>query len=229
MVDPSIDTAEAAKRHIEAGKGYIDERNTRQALVHLHKAEKYQSKSVDLFHAYALLYRLEGDVDREEYYYKKALKEDKYNSRIKNNYGIFLCHHGNAKKGVKLLRDASSDYQYPGRAESYVNLGMCELSLSDTQSAEKSFQQSLRLNAQSTLPYIELANIYFTQNDINSAYLYYQQFVSKVSQQNARSLLLGIKITQGIGEENGALDYVMSLQKHFPDSEEYKEYLTLSQ
>jgi type IV pilus assembly protein PilF len=228
LVNNDIDKSEAAKRYVEAAKAYIEEQNTRKALEHLKKSESFEAKSAELFHTYALLYRIEGDIKRQEYYYKRALREDKKDSRVKNNYGSFLCHHGKAKKGLRLLKDATKDYQYANRADAFINRGACELTLEDSESAEDSFQQSLRLGTQSSRPLLELSDIYFKKNNLDVAGRYYQQFVSKVAQQSARSLLLGAKIAKAQGDENAAASYGFSLQKRFPNSKETQHYLNMA-
>jgi type IV pilus assembly protein PilF len=220
-----VDSNEAAQKRIIVAKAYIDEGDTRRALEHLQKAEEYESKSPELFHTYALLYRAEDDPDRQEYYYKKALGEDKSNAQIKNNYGSFLCTHGEAKKGLKYLEQASEDYKYSGRAESYVNRGMCELGFDEVEAAEKSFQQALRLNTNSVRPYLELADIYFNKNDMRLADLYYQQFVSKSASQTPRSLWLGIQIARKQINKNLESSLSLFLQNRYPNSSEYQEFL----
>ncbi len=224
LVTEDVDKAEAAKRYIDAAKAYIEDKNTRKALDHLKKAETYEKKSVELFHTYALLYHLENDTKREEYYYKKALWQDRDNSKVKNNYGSFLCRHDKAAKGLKLLTDASEDYSYVSRSESYINRGLCELVLEDKAAAETSFQQSLRLGTQSPRPLVELARIYLDKNDPQAANMYYQQFVSKTAKQDAQSLWLGIRIAKLREDQNALASYALSLQKLYPNSKEYSLY-----
>lgn len=227
LVNDTLNKEEAAKRYLDAAKAYIDERNTRKALAHLQKSETFQNKSAELFHTYALLYKVEGDAEREEIYYKKALRMDKNDSRTKNNYGSFLCLHDKPQKGIKYLIEASEDYAYNGRAEAFVNRGVCELTLKDEKAAEYSFQQALRLTTQSIIPLIELADIYFKRNDFRVANLYYQQFVAKTPQQNARTLWLGIQIARSQNDKNAESSYGLFLQKQFPNSGEYQAYLKL--
>lgn len=228
LVNDKIDKNEASQRYIAAAEAYIEDGDTRKALEHLKTAESYQKKSAELFHAYALLYHLEKDTKREEYYYRKALRQDKNNSQVKNNYGSFLCAHDRAKKGVKLLAEASEDYSYVSRADAYINRGICELSLGDKKSAESSFQESLRLGTQSPRPLLELSNIYLEKGDIASADMYYQQFVNKIGKQDAKSLWLGIRIADMKGDQNAVSSYGLSLQKFFPGSPEYKLYLEMN-
>jgi len=229
LVNDNLNKEEAAKRYIEAAQAYVAEKNTRKALAHLQKAEEYEKKSVELFHTYALIYRIEGDEEREEYYYKKALRIAKDDSRVKNNYGSFLCFHNKPAKGIKYLEEASEDYSYTGRAEAFVNRGYCELNLKNQAGAEYSFQQSLRLNALSTQPLLELADIYFKKDDLRLADLYYQQYILKTSQQNARSLWLGIQISRLQKNKNAESSYILQLQKMYPKSEEYQKYLKSTQ
>lgn len=225
LVNDKVNKEEAAKKHLDAAKVYIDKRNTRKALEHLQKSAQYNHKSAELFHTYALLYKVEGDAKHEELYYKKALGVDKNDSRTKNNYGSFLCFHNKASKGIRYLTEASEDYAYNGRAESFVNRGVCELTLKDEVSAEHSFQQSLRLNTDSIVPLIELADIYFKKNDFRLANLYYQQFLTKSGQQSAHSLWLGIQIARTQNDKNAESSYVLLLEKRFSNSEEYQNYL----
>lgn len=229
VVNDDLNKSKAAAKHIDAAKAYIDEGNTRKGLYHLQKSEEFQDKSLDLFHTYAMLYRFEGDAEREKYYYKKALREDRSNSQVKNNYGSFLCFHNEADKGIKLLEDATNDYAYMGRAEAYVNRGLCELVLEKPELAEKSFQQALRLNTQSSRPLIELADIYFKRGDLRLADMYFQQFANQSSMQNARSLWLGIQIAHNKGDENTVASYGLALEKRFPSSSEYQAYLEFKQ
>src|SRR6056297_2656693 len=83
VVDPDLDKSKAAEKHLDAAKAYIAEGNTRKGLYHLQKSQEFEKKSMNLFHTYAMLYRAEGDTNREEYYYKKALREDRDNSQVK--------------------------------------------------------------------------------------------------------------------------------------------------
>lgn len=227
LVGKGIDKSAAAKSHVSAALAYIEEGNSREALRHLQKAESFEEKSSELFHTYALMYSRESDYEQEGRYFKKALKADKKNAKVLNNYGAFLCRQGSHQKGLKLLQKASEDYSYSGRAEAFVNRGVCELSSEDKELAEKSFQQALRLSSRSLIPYIELAEIYYDKNEIKLSRMYYQQFINKVSSKSARSLWLGIRIENKLGDKNAMSSYALALKSLYPDSSEYKAYQTL--
>ncbi len=227
LVNENLDKSEAAKRYIQAALAYLEEGHTRKAFLHLQKSESFEKKSVDLFNAYALLYRAEGDERKEETYYKKALGESRNDARTKNNYGSFLCFHDEPEKGVRLLEEATSDYEYPGRAEAFVNKGLCELNLGKKVEAEDSFQQALRLNTSSLRPHLELATLYLEKNDARAANMYYQQYLRQAPQHTARTLWLGIRLAEQRNDSNTVSSYSLQLQKMFPNSKEYKEYLAL--
>ncbi len=226
-VNNNLNEAKAAERNIIAAKAYMEKNNTRKALTHLQKAERFESKSVELFLAYAFLYKIENDPKREEHYYRKALSVDKKNSRVKNNYGSFLCFHDETKKGLRFLTDASEDYFYQSRAEAYINRGLCEKVMGDLTAAEKSFQQSIRLNTRSSEPFLELSAIYFEKNDLHLASMYHRQYMNNQSQQDVRALLLGAKIAKGQQDNTALRNYGLLLEKLYPNSSEYKEYLNM--
>ena len=227
LVNDNVDKSEAAKRYIEAALAHLEQGDIRKAFAHLQKSESLEKKSVELFNAYALLYRAEGDDRKEEIYYKRALRESKNDARTKNNYGIFLCFHDEPAKGLKLLDEATNDYQYSGRAEAFVNKGLCELNIGKKSDAETSFQQALRLNTSSSRPLLELTTLFLEKNDYRTANMYYQQYLSRVSQQSARTLWLGIRLAEQRNDRSTIASYALQLEKMFPKSKEYKEYLKL--
>jgi len=95
--------------------------------------------------------------------------------------------------------------------------------------AEKSFNQGLQANRDSYISMLELAEIFYLNQQFPAASKMYEQFVRVVGQKNqsARALWIGIRTARANGDQLGMQVLVNQLRALFPESQEYQRYLQL--
>ncbi len=150
---------------------------------------------------------------------------DKKNiSRARNNYAAFLYSQERYKDAEEQLDDVVKDTLYTGRPNAFVNLGMCQLKLFDTQGAEESFVRALAMDRTNQIALLEVAQIRFDAQDYVTANQYYATYRTVARQQSARGLLLGIRLARIEGDRDSEASYALALSNRFPDSAEYQAY-----
>jgi type IV pilus assembly protein PilF len=218
-----IDKKESLKIHLQLVKGYVDKKNRESARHHIRKAMEIDKTSAEVLGALALVYQLEGENKLTEETFEKAIKKDKNASTIHNNYGFFLFGLKRYEEALKQFEAAAANLDFDGRAEAMINVGRASLLLGNTARAKSAFEHATILNRGLPDPFIELADIYFAEQEYSKAKEYLDRFMS-LGQQTARSLLLAIRLERMFGNKDREASYVLVLKNRYPYSKEYLEY-----
>ncbi|MBB3101896.1 type IV pilus biogenesis/stability protein PilW [Azomonas macrocytogenes] len=215
---------DARDAYIQLGSGYLHEGMTARAKVPLRKALELDPKSADAHAALALVFQTEMEVELADQEYRQALSYSD-DARILNNYGSFLYEQGRYKEAFERFQQASKDPLYPERARVFENMGLTELKLGRTGDAENYFVRSLRLDNRRSSALLELATLSYNAKQYVPAKRYYDNF-TELSEQNARSLLLGVHLADIFQERDKSANLVLRLKRLYPASPEYKTYLS---
>lgn len=219
----TIDKAESFRLHINLVKGYVDKKNREAARHHIRKAMEINKNSVEVLGALALVYQLEGENALAEETFQKALKKDKNQSTIHNNYGYFLFGLKRYEDALKQFEAAAANLDFDGRAEALINVGRSSLLLGNTARAKSAFDHAAILDPGLPDSFIELAEIHFGEQDYPKAKENLDRFMG-LGQQSARSLLLAIRLERMFGNKDREASYVLVLKNRYPYSKEYLEY-----
>ena len=90
--------------------------------------------------------------------------------------------------------------------------------------AQEHFQRALRLNARQPRALLEMAALSYERREYVPARNYYERYTG-LSEQNARSLLLGIRLAKVFADPDKAASYGLQLKRLYPASREYQQYL----
>jgi type IV pilus assembly protein PilF len=215
---------ERVEAHLALARGYLEKGDLERARGPLESALEIDPKSAEAHILLAIVYQAQGEDDKlVEREYKIALRHAPESSQALNNYGTFLFARGRYEEARERLEKAVLDPAYPRRAQAYENLGLCELRLGDTEAADLSFQRSLRLNSALARSNLELADLHFIAGNHPIAIRYYAAF-AQLSQQNARSLWLGVQLALIFDDQDTAASYGLALRNLYPGSAEYQQY-----
>lgn len=220
---PEVDREQALDTHIQLAMAYIENRNRESARHHLRRAFELNRDSAKAIGAQAMLYQLEGEDERAEESFKRALQQDRSFTQARNNYAAFLYKKERYKEALEQFELVADDLDYNNRARALLNLGRSALQLGHTARAHSAFEQAYTLDRSMPAVLIELAELNFNQEDYAEAKRYLDQYAA-LTRQSARSLLLGIKIERIFGNRDQEASYVMALKNRFPYSNEYLEY-----
>ncbi|WP_347332301.1 type IV pilus biogenesis/stability protein PilW [Marinimicrobium locisalis] len=218
-----VDRKAALDTHYRLALAYLDNRNRDSARHHIQKIFELDDDSAKGLAAQAVLFQLEGEAELAEDRFKQALKEDPGFSQARNNYAAFLYQRERYEDAFEQFEIVSRDLDYDQRARALLSLGRTAQKLERDERAKAAFEHAYNLDPNIAPVLVELAFISFQNEDYAKAKEYLDQY-SRVAQQSARTLLLGIKIERIFGNKDKEASYAMALKNRFPYSEEYLEY-----
>ena len=213
------------ERRLSLARQYIGSGNWEDAKRNLQLAVEIDPKSAEVHEAFALVYQSTGEYELAEESYKTAIKSQSQFSRARNNYAAFLFSQERYREAEIQLEYVVKDTLYSSRPQAFINLGLCRLKLFNPQGAEEAFVRSLAMNPKNTIPLLEVAQLRFNSDDVNSANRYYQSYRKYARQQSPRALWLGIQIAQKLGDRDAEGSYALALSSLYPNSIEYQAYL----
>lgn len=169
------------------------------------------------------------NLEKADHYFKRAISADPKNAQARNNYGTYLYQLERYNDAIEQFQIAGATLGYDQRFRALENMGRIYLKLGDTANAEKSFKQALQANRDSYISMLELAEIFYLNQQFPAATQMYQQFVRGVGQKNqgARALWVGIRTARAGGDQLDMQVLVNQLRALFPESQEYQRYLQL--
>jgi type IV pilus assembly protein PilF len=215
----------ALEERLSLAREYLGKGNWDAAKRNLQLAEDIDANNPEVYEAYGLLYQSTGEYELADENYRKAITKDNKNiSRARNNYAAFLYTQERYEDAQKQLNEVIKDTLYTARPNAFVNLGMCQLKLFDTEGAEASFARALAMDRTNQLALVELAQIRFDAQDYVTANQYYSTYRAVARQQTARALLLGTRLARIAGDRDAEASYALALSSRFPNSAEYEAY-----
>ncbi|PVZ12460.1 MULTISPECIES: type IV pilus biogenesis/stability protein PilW [unclassified Pseudomonas] len=215
---------EARDAFVQLGLGYLMQGDTERAKVPLKNALDLDPSSQDANAALALVFQAEREPKLAEEYFRKALASGE-NARIRNNYGSFLYEQKRYPEAYEMFQKAAGDPLYPERSRVFENLGMAAQQLNRPDEAQGWLEKAIAMNGQQPRALLELAEIAYDRKQFVPSRDYFQRF-SQLSEQNARSLLLGIRLAKVFEDKNTAASYGLQLKRLYPGTPEYQQYLS---
>lgn len=205
--------------YIQLGLGYLQEGETESAKAPLSEALKLDPRSAAAHLALAMVFQQEGETASADKHYRDALASEPSNSRILNNYGVFLLSEERYQDALGYFEQAAQDTLYGERSRVFENIGLTYQRMDRPEEAKASFERALRLNSRQPLALLEMAKIEFAQQNYVPAWDYYRNF-TQFSGQNAASLWLGIQLARRFEDHNRAASYALQLRRLYPTSPE---------
>ena len=216
---------EARQAYVQLGLGYLQQGMTERAKVPLKKALELDGSDANANAALALVFQAEMEPELADQHFNKALAARPADARILNNYGSFLYEEKRYNEAYQRFEQAAADTLYPERSRVFENLGMTAKMLGQRELAQQQLEKALRLNRQQPRALLEMAELSFEDRHYVPARDYYDRF-SLLSEQNARSLLLGVRLADVFEDRNKAASYGLQLKRLYPGTPEYQQYLS---
>jgi len=171
------------------------------------------------------VFQAEMEPKLADEHFRKALSSRPADARILNNYGSFLYEEQRYKEAYERFEQAAADTLYPERSRVFENLGMTASKLGQRDLAQQQLEKALRLNRQQPRALLEMAELSFEDRHYVPARDYYDRF-SLLTEQNARSLLLGVRLAKVFEDRDKAASYGLQLKRLYPGTPEYQQYLS---
>ncbi|WP_421555133.1 type IV pilus biogenesis/stability protein PilW [Pseudomonas kitaguniensis] len=216
---------EARVAYVQLGLGYLHKGMSEQAKVPLKKALELDGDDADANAALALVFQAQAEPALADQYFHKAMAARPADARLLNNYGSFLFEQKRYDQASGYFQQASADTLYPQRSRVFENLGVTSMRLGQRDSARQHLEKALHLNARQPRALLEMAEMSYEDRHYVPARDYYERF-SLLSGQNARSLLLGVRLATVHEEHDTAAQFGQQLERLYPGTPEYQQYLS---
>jgi type IV pilus assembly protein PilF len=222
---PAVNMVDASKLNVQLGLRYLAQGNTVLAKQKLLLALS-QNPSAPAYTAIAYFYENTGDVAQAEKNYQQAISLNTAAGAGHNNYGAFLCRQKQYAQADQQFNLAVSDPNYLNMGGAYENAGLCALLIPDKTKALQYFEKAVQQNPKMTASLEQLVQLNYEQGRYQDANNYLQQYL-KVAAPTAELLWIGVESAQKALDFSGVKDYGMLLEKNFPMSKQYQQYLNI--
>jgi len=223
----NVDTSdeEALENYLQLAVGYLEENDLESAKRHLRNAAAIDANNSEMFGTWGLIYAREGETDLADDNFRRALRVDRSNSRVRNNYAAFLFAQARFDDAYEQLEEVVSDTDYQQRPQAFENMGIAALRLNRMDDAETAFTRALQLNPNQLRSALELTAINLNRGDVLQARAFWRNYLTLIQfyrvGHNPRSLLIGARLEQELENEANARQYGELLRTNFPESNEY--------
>lgn len=212
----------ALENYIQLGRNYLSEGERERARFNLLKALEIDSNSPDANNVMALLYETEGEVEEAKRLYRRAISADRSYSPARMNYARVLYAEGEYRDALNQYQVASEDVNYRLRANAFLGIGLAEMRLGNIEEAKTAFERTLLLNPNMGAALLEVAQISYEEGEYALS-LEYLEAYERTAIETARSLMLGVQLSQIFSESEKEQSYAYALQSMFPDSFEARQ------
>ncbi len=208
--------------HLQLGVRYLSMNKLELAQENLLLALKENSGNAQAHNALAFLYEKLNQPDQAKDQYETALDLKPDDLSVKNNFGRFLCEHGEFEEGMTLLSETSSSPINDRQWLALTNAGRCQLSIGQKQLAENYFRQALQLNNSYAPALSEMQKIAYEKGDFWAAKGFLQRYLG-VEEHTAETLWFTAHAERALGNKELANEYKKLLLEKFPLSNEAKK------
>lgn len=208
-----------ARLNLELGIAYMNENENEKAMKKLQKAIKLDPQYADAHNAIAILFDRLKQHDKARTHYERAVQLAPTDSNALNNYGQFLCSQGEPEKAEKMFLRALEDPLYRTPHFAYLNAGICAKESGNYEQAEMYFRKALGKHPEMAVALYQMADISYLLKRYMPARGYLQRFAD-VTDHNASSLWLAVRVERALGDRDAASSFALRLKNTFPDSQE---------
>ncbi|MCW9089196.1 MAG: type IV pilus biogenesis/stability protein PilW [Gammaproteobacteria bacterium] len=224
-VRDGVDTKKAAAANADLGLRYMLQGNNELALSKLRRSLEFDSRYGPAHHYIAELYRrLDRPEDAGKHFQQAVRYHEGEDTNLFNNYGAFLCSHGDYAAGEKQFLRVLENPVYPRPDQVYENLGLCMEGKPDLEKAEEYLRKALQINPRLPKSLLAMARISLENENHLSARAYLQRYQA-VARPTPESLWLGIRVERVLGDKDALASYGLMLKGNYPNAEETKLYL----
>lgn len=211
--------AQIAQVNTQLGLGYLRNGQTDLAYERLNTALEADPDFATAHNGIALVYDKRGEAEKAEKHFKRALALNPSDSAAQTNYGVFLCEHGRYDEGEQYFLKAVENPRYDKPAMAYTNAGLCRMRDDDPAKAQSYFRAALRVDPRFAVALLNMAELSYDAGEYLAARAYMQRY-EEVAKHNSRSLWLGIRIEERLGDKDAVSSLAMLLKANYPDSPE---------
>jgi type IV pilus assembly protein PilF len=219
---PEKKLTEREQLNLQLGIRYMQQGDFNAAVEKLHKVLETRPDLVVANSMLGLVYGELDELERAESHFKQALKSAKTKRReyadVQNNYGIFLCRHGDYEKAQDAFAVVYEHKRAVLPERAYENAGLCAVNAEKYAEAETYFRKALEIRETMPRSLLGMAKVQLNLAKPFIARAYIQRFEQTRAAATAESLWLGYTIEKQLNAMDEAGQYKAKLLVSFPDS-----------
>jgi type IV pilus assembly protein PilF len=169
----------------------------------------------------ALLYErldIPAEVDS---HYKTAIRLAPKDPEILNNYAVYLCKNGRTEEGVKRFMEAARNPLYRTPALAYSNAGVCLRTAKRYDEAANAFAHALQIRPSYAEAMFQSTSLEVERGNVAAAKAQLDKFLTSYDA-TADLLLLGVRMSQTLGDRMAEEKYTRRLRVEFAGSEQLR-------
>ncbi len=209
---------EIAEANYNLGVEYLRQGDNENTLIRLKRSIDAKKDFAPAYNMLGVLYQRLGDNKAAETYFKQAIKIDKTDSSTLNNYGLFLCAQDRRDEAENIFLQGVNNPLYEKPELALTNLGICFIPVDENKSQDY-FVLALNKNNNFSPALLEMAELSFGKGDYEKANYYFQRY-RLLSRQTPKSIWLGIRVSEKMGDEDNLASYKLLLRNQYSDSDE---------
>tara|TARA_R110001592_G_scaffold6853_1_gene37797 strand:- start:12697 stop:13554 length:858 start_codon:yes stop_codon:yes gene_type:complete len=218
--DPDV----AVERYVQLGLEYIKRDDLHRARKHLSRALEINPVDASANASMGLIYHQEGENEKAEGLFKKAIESDMNYTPGRTYYGAYLFSQQRYKEALQQFQLAAKDTRYEGRAQVFSNIALCQIKLGSNSLGIEAYQKALQLDRINGVALSGLTELYIQDGEYEKSQHYYNRLVRLIRENGMRhtsqSLWQGIRISYNFKSRDQALGLAYLLNEMYPDSEE---------
>ena len=228
------DPQQAARTRTAIAAEYIKKGDLDAAKRHLEQALDADPKSADANNMMGILLQQEGsepNLQRAEFYFKRALALKPDYAQAHNNYGVYLSGRKRYAEALQQFEIAGAALGYDARASALVNLARTAVTMGDRPRAIRAFEQAINAERFAPMPRFELAELLLDSGSLQAASDNYNAYLGLIGGEPkiARDIWLGMRIAR-LQQDGARLQQLADqLRDAYPNSDEYTRYMTIRQ
>lgn len=215
----SYDRLAIARANLDLGVAYMQQGDNRAALDKLTRATIARPDYAPTYNVLGVFYQRIGNNEKAEANFKKSLDLDGGNFDTLNNYASFLCQTDRYDEAHAVYLETAGNRLNPNPEIALANAGQCAINHGKPAVGEDYLRQALGKNPRLAPALVQMADISCDRGDYLAARDYLQRYL-EISKHTPRSLWLGIRIEQQLGDKDTVSSYALLLRNKYADSRE---------
>jgi type IV pilus assembly protein PilF len=219
----AFDAVRRAQVHNELSGAYYQRGQMAVALDEANKALKEFTNYVPALSMQGLIYMELGENEKATASFEQALSLAPADSEVLNNFGWFVCQRGDPGKAMGLFQAALKNPLYTTPERAYLNAGLCARKLGNEAEAETHFLQALKRQPQLGSALYNMADLAYKRANTKEAESFLARYNRATGNPTVDALLLGVKVSRALGDDNSLQSYVQQLKRRFPEAPQTRQ------
>lgn len=177
----------AAQTNAQLGLTYLNKNMYPAAKNRLLMALQENPKSATGWYSMGYYFEKTNDLKSAKAYYQKAISVEPHSGAAHNNYGTFLCRHGQYQAAIQEFLIATQQPNYLSVADAYENAGLCAIEIPNRTLAMQYFEKAIDNNPNMPYSLFSLAKLNYQNGNMEAAERYFSDF-SKIADVTPKQL-----------------------------------------